>query len=108
MAIPKRRGGLSGTYFIMSRTWEGRSLFQKDAACQIFLQTLLHYREEGVFRLHSFVLMPDHFHLLVTPSLETTIERAVQYIKGGSAHRIGKELDLRFPVWQWFQRPLGA
>ncbi len=29
-----------------------------------------------------------------------TLERAVQFIKGGSAHRIRKELSFRFPVWQ--------
>jgi len=44
--------------------------------------------------------MPDHLHVLLTPSEEVTLERAVQYIKGGSAHRIRKELQYRWPVWQ--------
>jgi len=50
--------------------------------------------------LHEFVLMPDHFHVLLTPGDTTTLERAVQFIKGGSARRIGEALQFRFPVWQ--------
>jgi len=43
--------------------------------------------------------MPEHLHLLLTPSAETTIEKAMQMIKGGSAHRIGVERPQAFPVW---------
>ena len=44
--------------------------------------------------------MPEHFHVLSSPASCITLERAVQYIKGGSARRLGKELGLHFPVWQ--------
>ena len=50
--------------------------------------------------MHGFVLMPDHFHVLLTPGDNTTLERAVQFIKGGSAKRIRESLNFRFPVWQ--------
>jgi REP-associated tyrosine transposase len=100
MTTPKRHGAPPGTYFVSSRTWESRALFVKEPMCAVFTSALFGYREKGFFLLHAFVLMPDHFHLLLTPSAETTLERGVQYIKGGSAHAIGKELDLRFPVWQ--------
>jgi putative transposase len=100
MAIPRHRVGLPGTYFITSLTWERRSLFRSDKPCQIFVETLLLYRDCDKYQVHAFVLMPDHFHLLITPSLPTTIERAAQYIKGGSAHKIHKELGFRFPIWQ--------
>ena len=44
--------------------------------------------------------MTDHFHVLITVEGEMTIERAVQFIKGGFAFRAGKELGFRAPVWQ--------
>jgi len=100
MVAPKRRGTLPGTYFVTSRTWESRKLFVKEEVCRIFVDTLLRYRDKGTFQLHAFVLMPDHFHILLTPSDTTTLERAVQYIKGGSSRRIGAELNFQFPVWQ--------
>ena len=49
--------------------------------------------------MHAFVLMPEHLHILLTPSNETSIEKAMQMIKGGSAHRIGIEKSQAFPVW---------
>lgn len=100
MATPKRHGGHAGTYFVTSCTWESRRLFVTEPMCKLFVDTLLRYRQDGAFTLHAFVLMPDHFHILLTPSQEKTLERAVQLIKGGSARRIEIERQLRFPVWQ--------
>jgi putative transposase len=39
--------------------------------------------------------MPDHLHLIVTPT-DITIERTMQLIKGGFSHRLASKL----PVWQ--------
>ncbi|MFQ5778897.1 MAG: transposase [Terriglobia bacterium] len=100
MAIPKRHRRLPGVYFVTSRTWQSRPLFVKETVCRILLETLLHYRDKKAYQLHAFVLMPDHFHVILAPAKGTTLERAVQYIKGGSAHRIRKQLNFRFPVWQ--------
>jgi len=69
-------------------------------ACTVFVDALIRYRNERGYQLHAFVLMPDHFHVLLTPAADKTLERVVQYIKGGSAHRMGEELKLHFPVWQ--------
>jgi len=44
-------------------------------------------------------LMPDHLHVLLTPGDTTTVEKAMQMIKGGSAHRIGIEKPQSFPIW---------
>jgi putative transposase len=60
------------------------------------VQTLYHYREQKKFLLHEFVIMPDHVHLLLTPAKEISLERAVQFIKGGFSFR----LQSRLPVWQ--------
>lgn len=42
----------------------------------------------------------DHFHLLITLGSEISVEKAVQFIKGGFAFRAGRELGFRAPVWQ--------
>jgi putative transposase len=42
--------------------------------------------------------MPEHFHILITPSV--TLERAVQFIKGGFSYRIKKELESSMEIWQ--------
>ena len=100
VSTPKRHGTIPGTYFVTSRTWESRALFIREEACNVFIASLLHYRAKGAYALHAFVLMPDHFHALLTLAPDKSLERVVQFIKGGSAHCLGSELSMRFPVWQ--------
>jgi putative transposase len=94
MAIPAR-SDKPGMYFVTSATYNRRRLFQVEANAALFLETLQHYRQEGHYKLHDFVVMPDHVHLLLTPQ-SITLERAVGLIKGGFSHRLGS----KFPVWQ--------
>jgi putative transposase len=42
--------------------------------------------------------MPDHFHVLITPVV--SLERAVQFIKGGFSYRAKRELESSMEVWQ--------
>ena len=56
----------------------------------MMMDLLEHYREQKKYALHEFVIMPDHLHLLITPRQETSLERAVQLIKGGFSYRLGK------------------
>jgi len=100
MAKPRRHESSPGTYFVTSRTWESRAIFKVAPPCEIFIESLLHYRDTGAYRLHGFVLMPNHVHVLLTPGDDTTLERAVQFIKGGSARAIREKLIFHFPVWQ--------
>ena len=100
MSVPKRHNTIPGVYFITSRTWESRAVFIKASACALFLETMERYRGAGKFALHAFVLMPEHFHILLTPGAAVSLERAVMHIKGGSAHTMREKLGFRFPVWQ--------
>lgn len=68
--------------------------------CNVFVEVLKQYRDQGHYTLHAFVLMPEHFHVLITPADNVMLERAVQFIKGGSAHKIREARKLAFPVWQ--------
>ena len=95
MAIPIRATS-HGTFFISSQTYNRRRLFQVPATAELFLETLQHYRREGNYKLHAFVVMPDHIHLLLTPREDITLERIIQLIKGGFSHRLASKL----PVWQ--------
>ena len=48
--------------------------------------------------LHEFVIMPDHIHVILTP--KTSLEKAVQFIKGGFSYGAKKELGSNLEVWQ--------
>jgi REP-associated tyrosine transposase len=94
-----RRVRQSGVYFVTTDTWQRRQVFLKPGPARILLEQLLECRERGFYALHAFAIMPEHLHVLFTPGNETSLEKAVQMIKGGSSHRIKKELVYQFPVW---------
>ncbi len=66
----------------------------------LLIDVLRSYVAARKFRLHDFVIMPDHAHLLITVQADTTIERAMQFIKGGFSYRLKKEFGYSGEVWQ--------
>ena len=88
------------TFFVTSSIAGKRNLLQSNRSAGLFIRTLYDYRAQGKFRLHEFVVRPDHFHILMTVDSNTTIERAVQFVKGGFAFHAGRELGFSAPVWQ--------
>ncbi len=85
------------TYFITSDTWERRALFCAEPWARLFFKALLSYRGKD-YLLHEFVLMPDHFHLLISPT--SALEHAVQLVKGGFSYRVKKEIGSNAEIWQ--------
>ncbi len=82
---------------VTSGTWERRSLFRNERWARLLIDTLYHYRGSA-YLLHEFVIMPDHIHVLLTT--KTSLEKAVQFIKGGFSCRAKKELGSNMEVWQ--------
>jgi putative transposase len=48
---------------------------------QLLVDVLAENRRKRRFLLHEFVIMPNHFHLLLTPAAEIPLEKALQFIK---------------------------
>jgi putative transposase len=87
-----------GTYFITTQTWGRRSLFQADQLAQLLIATFYNYRAQQKYLLHAFLIMPNHLHLIFTPT-GITLERAMQLIKGGYSHDVhasGRSIE----IWQ--------
>ena len=81
--------------FVTIATRDRRPVFEIARVADLLLDTLLHYRTLGHYKLHAYVVMPDHLHLLLTPQ-GITLEHAVELIKNGFAYR----LDTDLPIWE--------
>ncbi len=99
MTIPHRGSTRVDTYFITASTFQKKSLFQNERLASAFIETILSHRDASKYLLHAFVVMPDHFHLLLTVT-DVTLERAVQLVKGGFSFRAKRELGFGGEVWQ--------
>jgi putative transposase len=84
------------TYFITSATASRRRLFQVEQNAILLIEVLQEQRKKNRLKLHAFLVMPDHIHLLLTPEPEIFLEKAMQYIKGTFSFRLKSKLD----VWE--------
>jgi putative transposase len=94
-----RRVKQAGVYFVTTDTWQRHQLFQKAELARIVLVQIFECGKRGFCKLHAFVLMPEHLHMLITPAEEASLEKALTMIQGGSSFRIAKELNYQFPIW---------
>jgi putative transposase len=99
MARPKHRTTPGATYFVTTDTWQRRRVFLKATAAELVEKKFFEYRDKGAYLVHRYVVMPDHFHAILTPGDTTSLEKALGLLKGGSSFEIGKALQGGFPVW---------
>ena len=86
------------TYALTTATYGRRTLLIRAANEALLVKTLFHYRDQGRYALHGFVVMPEHLHVLLTPSASETIERCAQCIKGGFSHEVRAQFGGE--IWQ--------
>src|SRR5258707_8781186 len=91
------------TFFVTTVTWQRTPLFRNPQKAELMMDVLAHYGEQKKYVMHEFVIMPDHLHLLLTPTADVSLERAVQLIKGGFSYRLRKGVSAnteRGVVWE--------
>src|SRR5215471_1833426 len=99
-------------HFVTGNLDEQRRVFRRDEACQSFIDVCSELREEWPFKVVAYVLMPDHFHLIVNPR-DGRIKELMGKLKSQSARRIitavpdisffVNEDELGEPVYQVWQ-----
>jgi putative transposase len=62
--------------FFLTSTAGRRALLPSDRMAQLLVDVLAENRRKRRFLLHEFVIMPNHFHLLLTPAAEIPLEKA--------------------------------
>jgi len=84
-------------YFVSTQTEGRKPFFRHERWARLMLSTLKHYDGTG-YKLHAFIVMPDHLHLLISPF--ESVEKSVQLIKGGFSFRAKRELEWKGEIWQ--------
>ncbi len=85
------------TYFVSSQTVDRQPFFRHDRWAVLMQEVLQHYRGSS-YQLHAYVVMPDHFHAILSP--QDSIERAMQNIKGGFSFRARRAFNWKHNIWQ--------
>ena len=88
------------TFFSSSSTWERMSILESNALCDLLLDVIRENRSKQRLQVHEFVFMRDHLHLILTPAPLVSLEKAMQYIKGGFSYRAKKDMNFNGEIWQ--------
>ena len=86
MARPLRIEFAGATYHVMARGNQGRPIFEDDQDRRRFLETLGQACAKSGWRIHAWVLMGNHYHLLVeTP--EANLVTGMKWLQGTYTQR---------------------
>ena len=92
MPQPPRYYGENHLHFLTTSTYRRAAVFNSERFKGQFVAALSELRAELGFRILGYVLMPEHFHLLVWPSGAANPSQIMQRLKGRTARLILKTL----------------
>ena len=65
----------------------------------LLIDVLRSMMRAGRATIHDFVVMPNHVHILITVPGDSSLEKAMQLMKGGFSFRAKKELGFAGEIW---------
>jgi putative transposase len=65
-------------HHVIQRGHNGQTIFLRPADYQLMLDFLLEYSRKLEVAVHAYALLPDHFHLLLTPKTSTGLPQMLQ------------------------------
>jgi putative transposase len=87
-------------YFVTTVVKDRERILLNNKICSIVLEDLKFYRMQYEFRLHSYVIMPDHLHLLMSLSEEGNASQIMHDFKSHTAQEINNILKRSGAFWQ--------
>ncbi len=83
---PKRIVFKGATYFVTCKTFNNIPYFRESIFCDLFVENLRFCKQLKGFWLLSWVLLDNHFHLMVHPNDEFDISEVMHCLKRNFSH----------------------
>ncbi len=95
-------------YLVTTNVKDRQPLFAEHCCCQIVISGIRFLRTHLGHRVHAYILMPDHVHMVVTPRESGNVSQIMHSLKLYTAHEIGALLGSKGGVWQarFYERAL--
>jgi type I restriction enzyme R subunit len=71
----------------------------RDSVLSEVVAKSFHFQDTKSYNLDSFVIMPNHVHVLFQPTNNVSLERIIRDIKGFTSHEINKQLNRKGTFW---------
>jgi len=87
-------------HHVLQRSHEGILLFRDSEDYTTFLSWLAQAAKQFQVAIHAYILMPDHFHLLLTPSDEQGLSKFMQWIGRYYVPYFNRKYQRSGSLWQ--------
>ena len=87
-------------YHVTSTTLFRRKIFESLKSARILIRTMRYEQIVGNLDSLAFVVMPDHFHWLISLKGDQSLSTCVGRVKSCSAREINKSTGRRGRLWQ--------
>jgi putative transposase len=87
-------------YFVTTAVKDREKILINETICSLILADLEFYRNKYVFKLHGYVIMPDHLHLLLSLSEHVNISQVMHDFKSHTSQEINNILKRQGALWQ--------
>ena len=88
------------TYYLTCCLHRRRPLFKHGRFAEALIALYAEARDRGDIALHGYIVMPDHYHVLLTLRGGSSISNVVRRVHSVLSRRIRKELGINDRVWQ--------
>ena len=88
------------TYFLVCCLEHRRPLFENGRLAELLIDLYVEARERGDIKLHGYVVMPDHYHVVVTLLGGASASNVVRRVHSAFARVARKDLHISDRVWQ--------
>jgi putative transposase len=89
-----------GVYHVLTRGNNAQAIFHHEADYRRYLELLTAYAATHDLRVHHFVLMPTHVHLIVTPAAGEALSRAMRGLNLAYALSYQKRYRYQGHLWR--------
>lgn len=86
-------------YHVTARVNHKEKLLDRRNGRELFLAVLARARRKYSFTIQNFVVLDNHFHLLIRPGKGESLSRIMQWIMGVFAMRLNRLLGFWGHVW---------
>lgn len=80
MGRPKRADAAGGIYHMLNRSNRKATIFHREADYEAFERILAEALERVQLKMFAYCLMPNHWHLLVSPEVDGEMSRFAQWL----------------------------
>ena len=96
------RHSIAGQAYVLTAcTWRRQRLFDDLFVGRVVVRALAFQQQQGFVEGHAFVVMPDHFHWLITLAGQRSLADVMRAVKGWSGRAINAARGSPgVPVWQ--------